>query len=237
LGPVTTICNRWMEVGVVMDKRTELTERDLRPQLRRVSLLFLIAGIVFMALIFNPLIFGYFDASKTYDEALAYARDNLTALRWMFTAIGLIDLLLGVSLWLWGTQVRKTASGRQATAATVAAWAGLWGGVAALAGRLGTAFQSVEDLVYTGEVRFDVIQIVFGTGMLGWTIAFVIFGVLIIRGPMPTWLGIVLIVFGFLPFIGAVPAWYYLGAILLGITGLIRLRDGRSAGVGETTSA
>jgi hypothetical protein len=191
-----------------------------------------------MALIFNPLIFGYFDASKPYEEGLAFVRDNLTALRWGFTAIGLIDLLFGLSLWLWGTQVRKTVSGGQATAATVAAWAGMWGGVAGLSGRLRTGwFQSVEDLVFTGNASFDVMEIIFATGMLAWTTAFVIFGILIIRGPMPTWLGIVLIVFGFLPAIGAVPAWYYIGAILLGVTGLIRFREGRSAGVGETTTA
>ena len=217
-----------------MDHRTELTERDLMPQLRRVSLMFVIAGVVFLALILNPVIFGYFDASKPYDEGLAFVRDNLTALRWLFTAIGLIDLLLGASLWLWGTQVAKTMSAGQAKAATMAAWAGLWGGVAALAGRLRTAwFQSVDDLVSTGSASFDVMGIVFLTGMLAWTIAFVIFGILIIRGPMPTWLGIVLIVCAFLPAAGAVPAWYYIGATVLGVTGLLRFRETRSTAAGR----
>ena len=212
----------------------ELTDQDLRPHLMRVSVLFIIAGVVFLALIFNPLIFGYFDASKPYGEGLAFVRDNLTALRWIFTAIGLTDLLLGATLWLWGTQMRKTMSAGQATAATVAAWAGLWGGVAALAGRLRTAwFQSVDDLVSTGSASFDVMGIVFLTGMLAWTIAFVIFGILIIRGPMPTWLGIVLIVCAFLPAAGAVPAWYYIGAIVLGVTGLVRFREARSTGAGR----
>lgn len=221
-----------------MDHRTQLTEQDLRPQLRRVSLLFLIAGAGLLALIFNQPLFSYFDFSRTYDEALAYVRDNLTALRWMFTGVGLMELLLGASLWLWGIQVRKTVSGGWATAATVAAWAGLWGGVAALAGRHRTAwFQSVEDFAYTGEVRVDVLEIIFQTAFLAWTTAFVIFGILIIRGPMPKWLGIVLIVFGLLPFIGAVPAWYYLGAILLGITGLVRFREARSPKLSGATPA
>jgi hypothetical protein len=212
-----------------MDHRTELREQDIRPQLRRVSLLFLIAGVVFLSLIFNPLILGYFDASRPYDEGLAFVRDNLTALGWAFTGIGLTDLLLGASLWLWGKQVRKIVSGGQATAAMVAAWAGLWGGVAGPVGRLRTAwFQRVEDRVFTGEMSFDVVEILFSTGMLAWTIAFVIFGVLIIRGPMPTWLGILLIICAFLPAIGAVPAWYYIGAIVLAITGLIRFRGVRS---------
>ena len=99
-----------------MDHRAELTDQGLTP-LRRVSVLFIIAGVVFLALIFNPLIFGYFDASKPYDEGLAFVRDNLTALRWMFTAIGLTDLLLAATLWLWGTQMRRTMSAGQATAA------------------------------------------------------------------------------------------------------------------------
>jgi predicted PurR-regulated permease PerM len=101
--------------------------------------------------------------------------------------------------------------------------------VAGLVGRLRTAwFQRVEDRVFTGEMSFDVVEILFSTGMLAWTIAFVIFGVLIIRGPMPTWLGILLIICAFLPAIGAVPAWYYIGAIVLAITGLIRFRGVRS---------
>jgi hypothetical protein len=44
---------------------------------------------------------------------------------------------------------------------------------------------------------------------------------------MPTWLGIVLILCGLLPAIGALPFWYYLGAIVLGITVLVRLRGGK----------
>jgi hypothetical protein len=221
-----------------MDHRTELTERDLWPQLRRVSLMFLIAGVVFLALILNPLIIGDFDASRPYDAGLAFVRDHLTALRWVFTGIGLVDLLLGASLWLWGNHVRKTVSGGQATAATVAAWAGLWGGVAGLAGRLRLAwFRSVEDLVFTGGMSFDVWEFVFLTGMLAWTTAFVIFGMLIIRGSMPTWLGIVLIACGVLPYIGFLPMWYYVGAIVLGITNLIRFREARSTSAGRQPTA
>jgi hypothetical protein len=54
---------------------------------------------------------------------------------------------------------------------------------------------------------------------------------------MPTWLGIVLIVCGFLPGIGAIPAWYYIGAIVLGVAGLIRFREARSPKLGETSTA
>ncbi|MET0695862.1 MAG: hypothetical protein ABWZ58_00415 [Acidimicrobiia bacterium] len=217
-----------------MDHRIELTERDLSPQLRRVSLLFLLAGVLFLGLILNPLIIGYFDAARPYDEGLAFVRDHLTALRWVFTGIGLVDLLLGASLWLWGNQVRKTVSGGQATAATVAAWAGLWGGVAGLAGRLRLAwFRSVEDLVFTGGMRFDVWEFVFLTAMLAATTAFVIFGILMIRGSMPTWLGIVLIACGFLPYVGFLPMWYYVGAIVLGITNLVRFRETSSTATGR----
>ncbi|HZD23413.1 MAG TPA: hypothetical protein VE569_08445, partial [Acidimicrobiia bacterium] len=120
----------------------------------------------------------------------------------------------------------KTVSGGQATAATVAAWAGLLGGVIGLTNRLMTAwFQSVEDLVYTGNESLDAVQVIFLIGMLAWSTAFVIFGVLIFRGPMPKWLGIVLIVFGLLPYIGFLPLWFYFGAIVLGITGLVRFRS------------
>jgi hypothetical protein len=211
-----------------MDRGTELKVQDLKPQLRRVALLILIAGVVWLALIFNQPLFGYFDFSRTFDEALAYARDNLTALRWMFTGLGVMGLLLGASLWLWGNQARKTESGRWATAATVAAWTGLWGGVAQLAERLWTALQSVEDLAYTGARDLDALAIIALTAWLAWTISFVIFGVLIVRGPMPKWLGIVLIVFGLLPAIGAIPAWYYMGATLLGVTSLVHFRGARS---------
>ena len=211
-----------------MDHETELKEQNLRSRLRRVSLLFLFAGVGLLALIFNQPLLGYFDTSRTYEEALVYVGDNLTALRWMFTGVGVMDLLLGATLWLWGSQVRKTVSGGQATAATVAAWAGLWGGVAALGYRLRTAwFQSVEDFAYTGETSVGVPEVIFLTALLAWTAAFVIFGVLIIRGPMPKWLGILLIVFGFLPYIGILPFWYYFGAIALGITVLVRLRGGK----------
>jgi hypothetical protein len=190
-------------------------------------------------LILNPLVIGYFDASRPYDEGLAFVRENLTALRWVFTGIGLVDLLLGASLWLWGRHVRKTVSGGQATAATVASWAGLWGGVVGLASRLRLAwFRSVEDLVFTGNASFDVWEIVFLTGMLAWTTAFVIFGILIIRGSMPTWLGIALIICGLLPYLGFLPMWYYVGAILLGVTSLVRFRGARStAAGGPATSA
>ena len=207
------------------DNRIDLAKQDLSRQLRLVSLLFLIAGVVFLALIFSPPIFGYFDMSATRDEAVAYVRDNLSALRWAFTGLGLVDMLLGASLWLWGSRVRRPGSGREATAATMAAWVGLWGGIAGLVARPVPAwFQSVEDFATMGDVSFDVLGIIFLTGMLGWTIAFVTFGILIIRGPMPTWLGIVLILCGLLPAIGALPFWYYLGAIVLGITGLVRFR-------------
>jgi hypothetical protein len=212
-----------------MDHGTDLREQGLRPEMRLEAILFLIAGVGLLALIFNNPLFSYFDVSRTADEALAYVRDNLTGLRWMFTGVGVMDLLLGSSLWLWGTHVRQTVSGRQATAATFASWAGLWGGVVLLATRLTTAwFQSVEDLAYTGEVRLGAVEIMFLTGLLAWTIAFVIFGVLVIRGPMPKWLGIVLIACGVLPYVGFLPFWYYFGAIVLGITVLVRLRGARS---------
>ena len=75
--------------------------------------------------------------------------------------------------------------------------------------------------------------------MLAWTTAFVIFGILIIRGSMPTWLGIVLIACGVLPYIGFLPMWYYVGAIVLGITNLVRFRETRSTAAGRqpTTTA
>jgi hypothetical protein len=213
-----------------MDHGTEVKKQDLKPQLRLVPVLFLIAGVSFLALILNPLFVGYFDASRTPDEALAYVRENLTALRWMFTGLGVIDLLLGSSLWLWGNQVRRAVPGGSATAATIASWAGLLGGVMALASRVRYAWsQSVDDLVSaaTGEVSFEVGLVLFLTALVAWTTAFVIFGVLIVRGPMPTWLGIVLIGCGVLPWAGFLPLWYYIGAIVLGITVLVRLRQGK----------
>ena len=74
-----------MKEAPVTDNRIDLAKQDLSRQLRLVSLLFLIAGVVFLALIFSPPIFGYFDMSATRDEAVAYVRDNLSSLRCAFT--------------------------------------------------------------------------------------------------------------------------------------------------------
>jgi hypothetical protein len=219
-------------LGLFMDQRTELTEQDLRPQLRWISLLLLIAGlgiagVALLAGILSPEVFSYFDLSRSYEEGLVFVEENLTAIRWTFTGVGVVEVLIGASLWLWASRMRKTLSGRQATAAAVAAWAGLLGGVTGLANRLTTAWlRSIEELVITGNEAVQPLALI---EILAWSVAFVIIGVLIIRGPMPNWLGSVLIVFGLLPYFGFLPLWFFVGAIVLGITGLVRYRGAWSA--------
>jgi hypothetical protein len=64
----------------------------------------------------------------------------------------------------------------------------------------------------------------------------IVFGVLMIRGAMPTWLGVVWIVCGVLFWAtGFLPLWFFVGSLTLGIWGLLNFRP--ESGTGEQVAA
>ena len=78
-------------------------------------------------------------------------RDNLTALRWVFTGIGLVDLLAWRILVAVGQPGAQDCIGGTGDRCHGGCLGRVVGGVAGLAGRLRLAwFRSVEDLVFTG---------------------------------------------------------------------------------------
>jgi len=62
----------------------------------------------------------------------------------------------------------------------------------------------------------------------GLSAAFVVFGYLMVRGAMPTWLGVVWIGCGGLFWVGILPLWFFVGAFAFGIRGVVRFRAGSS---------
>lgn len=208
-----------------MDTRTVPdTDRDLR-RLRGISWLFLVVAVLFCAAIFNPVVFGFFDAASEA-ERLIHVEENLTPLRLIFAGMGLTELALGVALWLWGRHVADHTPGRRGGVARAFAAVGLTSGVVILVGRLSAWFEDPQALA--SEER-SLPELLFGwPGWIGFSLSFIVFGVLMIKGSMPTWLGVSWIVFGVLFWGGILPIWFFFGALFLGIWGLVRFRHGKA---------
>lgn len=213
------------------------TEASLRRQLWRVCLLFLVVGIVFFPLILNPTTIGIF--SKSDAERLLHVEDNWATIRLLFTGMGVADVGLGIALWLWGRRVFSIHSARQARAAVVAAWLGLGGGFISLITRW---YVWTQDAIEFHEFFDDVpawaisVQL---AAFLMLSASMITLGVLIVKGPMPRWLGFVFAACGLLVYpTGLLPLFFYVGAIVLGITGLRRYRaDGPLAGLNAQRSS
>ena len=69
-------------------------------------------------------------------------------------------------------------------------------------------------------------MLLFIPAAVGMSLSFVVFGALMVRGPMPTWLGIAWIVFGLLFWVGILPLWFFVAGLVFGIWGLRRFRPG-----------
>jgi hypothetical protein len=203
------------------------TEAALRPDLRKTCLVFLVFAVLFFPMILNPITFELFDDTKTDAESVAYIQDHWLAIRFLFSGIGIADLGLGVAFWLWGRHVTRLYSGKMATGAIVAAWLGLAGGVINLITRLYVWSKDAQGFFDFGE---DIPGWALAVQLTGWVMfsaAMIIFGVLMVKGPMPTWLGVVFALCGLLVYpTGMLPLWFYLGALILGIAGLRRYRTG-----------
>jgi len=190
--------------------------------LRRLAATFVCIAVAFFPLIMNPLTIGFFDAA-TDAERLAHAEDNLGGLRFVFTAIGVTEFALGAALWAWGRRVaRATAGGRRRIAIRAGVISVVAGGVA-LVGRLAIWIDTAEDLA-SDELSARDFLFGFVNGV-GFAIAFWMFGYLMIRGSMPTWLGAVWIGCGVMFWVGILPLWFFVGALVFGIHGLVRFRD------------
>jgi hypothetical protein len=195
--------------------------------LRKLSLLLLVDAVVFFLLIFNPMVFEFFDQEASDASRLTYVQGNLNLLRVLFTGIGVTELALGVALWLWGRRVRRQTTGGRGTAANAFAWVGLVAGVLAVAGRSAVWFEDAEQIA-SSELGF-VDRILFLPASVGFSLSFIVFGVLMVIGAMPTWLGVVWIVCGILFWVGILPLWFFVGALVFGVWGVIRFPPGRGS--------
>ena len=194
-------------------------EQSEAKDLRRLSLLFVMCAVCFFPLIMNPLVIDYFDAES--DAArLEHVESNLGALRLVFTGIGITEVALGFAVWLWGRKVAEQTRGRRADVANAFAWVALAGGIVALITRLSAWIDDAEQFANDDLSTWDI-----ATGLVGWggfSLAFIVFGYLMIRGAMPTWLGVVWIICGVMFWVGILPLWFFVGALVFGIRGLIR---------------
>lgn len=192
---------------------------------RKLALLFLLSAVFFFPMIMNPYIIGFYDAES--DAArVEHIEENLTALRFLFTGIGLTEIALGVALWLWGRHVSGTSSGRRATVAQAFSWIGLAAGLTAIVGRLLPLLDDVETWA-SGDIS-SVGLVVSLITFAGFSLTLIVFGVLMIRGAMPTWLGVVWILCGLLFWGGFLPLWFFVAALVFGIWGLLRFRPGQA---------
>ena len=201
-------------------------DRTGAKSLRGIALLFLLTAIAFFAMIMNPLTFGYFDAESEADR-LAHVEDHLGALRLLFTGIGITEVALGVALWLWGRQVAEHTPGRRGDVAGAFGWVALVAGVVSLLTRLTAWIDNPEALASDDLSASDIVFGVVAGG--GFSLTILVFGYLMIRGAMPTWLGIVWIICGVLFWLGILPLWFFFGALVFGVRGLIKFRAGATA--------
>ncbi|HSJ28286.1 MAG TPA: hypothetical protein VLB67_08740 [Acidimicrobiia bacterium] len=200
------------------------TDSEL-PRLRGISWLFFAAAVLFFAAIFNPVIFGYFDAASESDR-LSHVEENLTAIRLIFAGMGLTELALGVALWLWGKQVADHTPGTRGGVARAFAVVGLVAGALSMIGRLSAWFEDPQGLASDDPGLFELLVGV--PAWIGFSVALIVFGVLMIRGSMPMWLGVAWIVCGVLFWGGLIPFWFFLAAFAFGIRGIVRFRPGKT---------
>jgi hypothetical protein len=212
------------------DNTTGTEGTELR-KLRRLALLFLMSAVFFFPMILNPITFGLFGAESDA-AALVHAQENLGALRILFTGIGVTELALGIALWLWGRQVSSHTPGGRGSVAMAFSWVALVTGGFALVARLIPWFSDAEQLASDPP---SAVVAASAVSWVGFSLSFIVFGVLMIRGAMPTWLGVVWIVCGVLFWAGFLPLWFFVGSLTLGIWGLLNFRP--ESGIVEQVAA
>jgi hypothetical protein len=216
-----------------METRTATeTDSELR-RLRKISWLFLVAAVLFFLMIFNPVIFGFFDAASE-TELISHIEKNPTALRLLFSGIGVTELALGVALWLWGRLVADHTSGRRGGVARAFAVVGLVGGMTAMVGRQIAWFEDAPALASDSP---DALELILGLSVgIAFSLSIIVFGYLMVRGAMPTWLGVVWIVCGVLFWLGIIPFWFFGAALAFGIRGIVKFRAGKAT-IGQISAA
>jgi hypothetical protein len=110
--------------------------------------------------------------------------------------------------------------------AQVAGWVGLASGVLSLASRLSGWFEDAEE-VAGGDL--SPLEWLFAPAFGGFSVSIIAFGVLMVMGAMPTWMGLAWIASGVLAWVGILPFWFFAAALALGIWGLVRLRPGQAS--------
>jgi len=192
-------------------------------QLWRLALLFTLCAVCFFPLIFGA--FLTFFGSEVEAENAKQVVEHPTILRLMLTGIGITEVALGIALLRWGRHVSGQTPGRRGDFARVFAWVGVAGGCTQFVGWCVAWFRDAESLGadVTGSLTFYFN----GAGGLALSLTFITFGWLMIRGAMPTWLGVVWIACGLLYWLGLLPLWFFVGALAFGAWGLIAFRPGR----------
>lgn len=194
--------------------------------LRGLAAMFLVSAFTFFPLIMNPLIFRFFDAES--DAArLTHVEEHLGALRLLFTGIGVTEAALGVALWSWGRRVAERTPGRRGIVARRFGWVALVAGCVALPIRLAVWIDDTQAMASNELSAGDIVFVLAVGG--GFSLAFLAFGYLMIRGAMPTWLGVVWMLCSVMFWFGILPLWFFVAALVFGIRGVIRFRPGSTA--------
>jgi hypothetical protein len=207
------------------------SDEDAVHRLRLLSAWFLATSVLFFPLIFNPVVFGYFDAGNQA-QRLTYTEEHLVGLRVLFAAVGVAELSLGVALWAWGRRVADASSGGAGVAAGVVARVSLAAGVLAVAGRGTVLLRDAGEIAGSGDALAGTL---FWLAATGFTLSLLVHGALMVTGAMPAWLGLVWMACAALFWVGALPLWFFVAALAFGLWGVLAFRPGH-AGAGEVSA-
>ena len=136
------------------------------------------------------------------------------------------ELVLGFALWTWGRHVRRRTSGWSSTLAYVFAWIAVVAGVAAIVSRSAIWFQDAEQFATDTPL---VTMATFAVAAVGFSLSFIVYGALMVRGAMPTWLGAAWVFCGVIFWVGILPLWFFVGALAFGVWGLLAFRSGHGS--------
>lgn len=202
-----------------------MSEITRRAPSRRISLGLLLPAVVFFPMIFNPILFGFYDPASSEDELLAFREENWLAIRLLFTGIGVSFLLLGLGLRNWANELG--ANGPDRRLAGIAGWAAVAGGALSFLAYGSPWVQSAAS--YSEFLDSGTSAAVFAVGWISLSGALIVLGREVFRRGSPRWLGVALPLFAVLPYLtGLLPLWFFVGAMVAAVTGLIRARHGRS---------
>ena len=206
-----------------------MADMELKASLKRTSAWLLVPALLFFPMIFNPIIFGFYDPTKGEAELLAFREEHWLAIRLMFTFIGVSFLLMGFALRAWGHHLSATSTGRASEWAKAGGWSGLAGGVLSLLTYsvmwLWTPSEAADFLDSTGGT------VLFVAGWIPMSVSFVLLGIVTFWLRAPRWLGVMVVVIAIIPYLTLLPLWFFVGSVLAGVTGLIRSRAANHAGI------